>query len=224
MHHLLLVLFLDHDILDCALGYLHCVWRIYPYLCICWTQRIRLSLHHAMSLNALDQQRITLGSWLEVFVSTNANLWSTRLLLFIHLLQREVTNVFILRKHHTSLAIPGIFISTILLILRWIDSFDRWLLILKLKSLFIKLVITINDLLLHIGIILHIWVYLRSAIIILVCQKVRRLIIRLNLLLSLIILLKLLVSVLLLHLVLALVLRSKLDLTTILHDVLWLHM
>jgi hypothetical protein len=223
VHHLLLVLFLDHNILDGAFGYLDCVWRIYPYLCVCRTQRVRLSLHHSMSLNALDQQRVTLGSWLEVFVPTNANLWCTRLLLFIHLLQREVTNVFILRKYHTSLAVPWIFISAILLILRWIDSFNRWLLILKLKPLLIKLVVTINDLLLHIGIILHVWIYLRPTIIILVRQKVWRLIVRLNLLLSLIILLKLLISVLLLHLILTLILRCKLDLASILYYVLWLN-
>lgn len=126
--------------------------------------------------------------------------------------------MFIFWKHNTSFAVSRIFVPAILLILGRVDSLGGWLFC-KLDLLFIYMIITINNLLLNSWII---WIYLRSAISILIRQKVRRLIIWLYLLLPLL-LLELFVSILLLNLVLSLILGSKLNLAAILNDVLWLH-
>ena len=143
VHHLLLVLFLDHNILDSVLCYLNRVRSIHPYLRICRTHRGWLCLHHSMALNTLDQQGIAIRPCFEIFISANTNLWSAWLLFIAHLLQREVTNMLVLRKHYTTLAIPWIFVPTILLVLRRVYCFDRWLLLGHLSPLIIQLIIII---------------------------------------------------------------------------------
>jgi len=80
--------------------------------------------------------------------------------------------MFVLGKHNTSLAVPGVFISAILLILRRIYSFDRRLILWQVFLINVELIIVIYDLLLH----AYVCINLGSAIIVLICQKVGRLI------------------------------------------------
>lgn len=70
-----------------------------------------------MPLNALDQQRASFLSSLEIFVTAYTYFWSAWLLLFTHLLQLEVTNMFVLREYNTPLAVSRVFIAAVLLLI-----------------------------------------------------------------------------------------------------------
>ena len=128
--------------------------------------------------------------------------------------------MFIFWKYNTPLAVPWVFISAILLILRWVHGFNRRLIFRKFVLISMELIIILYYLLLHASHSIN----LGSAIIILICQKVRWLIIlRWNLLLTLL-LLVLFISVLLLLKLLTVCIGSKLNLTTILnYYILWLY-
>jgi len=166
LHHLLLAIFLDHDVFDCVLSYFDRAWCVYPDLCICRAHCGWWSLHHTMSLHTLDQQRVAIWTCLEVLTCSNTYLRCAWLLFLAHLLQGEIPHVFILRKHNTSLAVSRVFIPTILLlVLLLVRSLDGWLHLRELTFIDMELIIIINDLLLHADVI---WIYLRSAIIILI--------------------------------------------------------
>ena len=128
--------------------------------------------------------------------------------------------MFIFWKYNTPLAVPWVFISAILLILRWVHGFNRRLIFRKFVLISMELIIILYYLLLHASHSIN----LGSAIIILIRQKVRWLIILgWNLLLTLL-LLVLFISVLLLLKLLTVCIGSKLNLTTILnYYILWLY-
>ena len=219
MHHLLLVLFLDHDILYCIFCYFNWVWCIYSNLGIGRAHRRWLSRNNPMSLNTWYKKWVSFRTF-KIFTCTNTYFWCARLLFIIQLLQRKITHMFVFWKYNTSLTVSRIFISAILLLILWrIYRFDwRLTSFMKVSFILMKLIIIFYYLLLHADVSIYLW----SAIIILICQKVRRLIlVRWDLLLSLL-LLEFFISVLLLHLILAF--RCKLYLTSILNNVFRLYM
>jgi hypothetical protein len=127
LHHLLLIILLDYDVFYCILSNFYWIWCIHSDLCICRAHCRWWSLHHSMTLNTLNQQRVTIWTCFEILTGSNTYLWSAWLLFFTHLLQGEITYVFVLRKNNTSLAVPWVFVSTILLVLLLVDCLNRWL-------------------------------------------------------------------------------------------------
>ena len=127
LHHLLLVLFWDHNIFNCVFRYFNWVRCINSNLCICGAHCWWLSGNDPMSLNTRYQKRISIRPWFEILTRSNTYFRCAWLLFITNLLQREISNMFIFWKYNTSFTVSWVFISAVLLILWWVYGFDRWL-------------------------------------------------------------------------------------------------
>lgn len=222
LHHLLLILFLDYNVFNCVFSYFDWIRCINSNLRICRAHSWWLSGNNSMTLNTWHQKWISIRSRFEILTCSDTYFRRARLLLIINLLQREITYVFIFWEYNTSFAVSWVFISAVLLILWWVYSFYRWLIFRNFVFIQMELIIIFHNLLLLLHSHTCSWINLGSAVgVLIICQKVGRLVIvRWNLLLAELFLL-LFISVLLLHLHLAF--RGKLYLTTILKNILGLN-